>query len=129
MPIYEYDCADCRRLVSLLVMRISDPGTPRCPRCGGERLTRLLSRFATIRSEDDRLGSLADPSQIGDLDEQDPRSMARWMKKMGGELGEDVGEDWDQMVDEAVEQEVAGGDGESAGTSGSGGSGDAGDDL
>jgi putative FmdB family regulatory protein len=110
MPIYEYQCADCRRSVSLLVMRISDPGTPHCPRCGGERLTRLLSRFATIRSEDARLDSLADPGQLGDLDESDPRSMARWMKKMGGELGEDAGEDWDAMVDEAVDQEVSGGE-------------------
>ncbi|MBI3458440.1 MAG: zinc ribbon domain-containing protein [Candidatus Rokubacteria bacterium] len=123
MPIYEYHCADCRRRVSLLVMRISDPGTPRCPRCGGERLTRLLSRFATIRSEDDRLESLADPGKLGGLDENDPQSVARWMKKMGGEMGEDVGEDWDEMVDEAVEQEAAGGEGETTGAS------DAGDDL
>ncbi|MBI4012269.1 MAG: zinc ribbon domain-containing protein [Candidatus Rokubacteria bacterium] len=118
MPIYEYLCADCRRRVSLLVMRISDPGTPHCPRCGGERLTRLMSRFATIRSEDDRLESLADPGQLGDLDENDPRSVARWMKKMGGELGEDVGEDWDQMVDETVEQEEAGGEVDAAEASG-----------
>jgi len=114
MPIYEYQCADCHRRVSLLVMRISDPGTPRCPRCGGEALTRLMSRFATIRSEDDRLDSLADPSQLGDLDENDPRSVARWMKKMGGELGDDAGEgeNWDEMVEEAVEQEEAGGEGD-----------------
>jgi putative FmdB family regulatory protein len=112
MPIYEYQCADCRRRVSLLVMRISDPGTPRCPRCGGEQLTRLMSRFATVRSEDDRLDSLADPGQAGDLDENDPRSVARWMKKMGGELGDDVGEDWNEMVDEAVEQEESGGEGD-----------------
>ena len=49
MPIYEYHCADCRRRVSLLVMRISDPEAPRCPRCGGEQLTRLMSRFAILR--------------------------------------------------------------------------------
>jgi putative FmdB family regulatory protein len=110
MPIYEYHCADCRRGVSLLVRRISSPESPRCPRCGGERLTRLLSRFATLRSEDDRLESIADPSSLGDLDENDPKSVARWMKKMGSELGEDAGEDWDEMVDEAVEQEEAGGD-------------------
>ena len=119
MPIYEYHCEDCRRRVSLLVMRISDPTPPGCPRCGGARLTRLLSRFATIRSEDDRLDSLADPGQLGDLDESDPRSVARWMKKMGGELGDDAGEDWDEMVDEAVEQE-AGGEGEDSPTSESG---------
>lgn len=126
MPIYEYDCADCRRRVSLLVMRLSDPTPPRCPRCGGDRLTRLLSRFATVRSEDDRMDSLADPSQLGDLNENDPRSVARWMKKMGGELGDDVGADWDEMVDEAVEQEAAGDDAEATGGADSG---DTGDDL
>lgn len=119
MPIYEYDCADCRRRVSRLVMRISDPEPPRCPRCGGERLTRLMSRFARLRSEDDRLDSLADPSKLGGLDEEDPRSVARFMKKMGSELGDDAGEDWDQMVDEAVEEEESG-DSESADSHASG---------
>ena len=118
MPIYEYHCADCRRRVSLLVMRISDPGTPRCPRCGGEQLTRLMSRFATVRSEDDRLESLADPGQMGDLDENDPRSVARWMKKMGSEMGEDASDDWDEMVDEAVEQEEGGSESDTAEASG-----------
>lgn len=125
MPIYEYHCAECRRRVSLLVMRISDPEPPHCPRCGGRQLTRLMSRFATLRSEDDRLESMADPSQLGDLDENDPRSVARWMKKMGGELGEDVGEDWDEMVEEAMEDEVGGGAEASGASEASGG----GDDL
>jgi putative FmdB family regulatory protein len=117
MPIYEYHCADCRRTVSVLVMRISDPPTPACPRCGGARLTRLMSRFATVRSEEDRLDSLADPSSLGDLDENDPASVARWMKKMGSELGDETGEDWDDMVDEAVEEE-GGDDTEAAEASG-----------
>src|SRR5262245_50964036 len=103
MPIYEYHCADCRRPVSLLVLRISDPAPPRCPRCGGEHLRRLMSRFATIRSEEDRLDSLADPSSLGDLNEDDPRSVARWMKRMGSEMGEDLGDD----VDEALEEEAS----------------------
>ena len=107
MPIYEYHCADCRRPVSLLVMRISDPTPPRCPRCGGEALNRLMSRFATIRSEEDRLDSLADPSSFGDLNEDDPKSVARWMKKMGGEIGEDVGDGWEESVDEAMEEEAS----------------------
>ena len=116
MPIYEYQCADCRRRVSLLVMRIADSEAPHCPRCGGTALTRLMSRFATIRSEEDRLESMADPGNLGGLDENDPASVARFMKKMGGELGEESGEDWDQMVDEAMEEEGGGaGAGEGAG--------------
>ena len=109
MPIYEYHCADCRRAVSLLVMRISDPTPPQCPRCGGDKLRRLMSRFATVRSEDDRLDSLADPSSMGDIDENDPKSVARWMKKMGGEMGEDLGDDWGDSVDEAMDEESGGG--------------------
>lgn len=108
MPIYEYQCADCRRPISLLVMRIADPTPPRCPRCGGNQLTRLMSRFATVRSEDDRLDSLADPASLGGLDEDDPKSMARWMKKMGSELGEDADQDWDEAVDEAMDDEAGG---------------------
>ena len=66
-----------------------------------------MSRFATIRSEDDRLDSLADPSSLGDLNEDDPKSVARWMKKMGSEMGEDVGDDWDHTVEEAMEEETS----------------------
>jgi putative FmdB family regulatory protein len=104
MPIYEYHCGACRRAVSLLVMRIADQTPPRCPRCGGADLRRLMSRFATIRSEEDRLDSLADPASLSGLDEDDPKSVARWMKKMGSEMGEDLGDD----LDEALEEETSG---------------------
>jgi hypothetical protein len=56
--------------------------------------------------------SLADPSKWGGLDEKDPRSMAKWMKRMGKEMGEEMGEDVDQMVDEAMEEERASKSGE-----------------
>ncbi len=102
MPIYEYECHDCRRVVSLLVLRPSAADAPRCPRCGGAALTRLLSRFATIKSEDARLDALADDPSLGDIDENDPASVARFMKKMGRELGDDLGDDLDEAVDEAM---------------------------
>jgi hypothetical protein len=65
-----------------------------------------MSRFATVRSEEDRLDSLADPSAMGDVDENDPKSVARWMKKMGSEMGEDLGDDWGDSIDEAMEEEA-----------------------
>ena len=43
--------------------------------------------------------ALADPSNFGDLDENDPQSMARFMKKMGREMGEDLGGDVDEALD------------------------------
>ncbi|MCZ7627451.1 MAG: zinc ribbon domain-containing protein [Candidatus Methylomirabilis sp.] len=50
MPIYEYACNGCRKRVSLLVRNINNPETPACPRCGGQEPTRLLSRFAVVKS-------------------------------------------------------------------------------
>src|SRR5256884_3213260 len=102
MPIYEYECHDCRRRVSLLVLRPSAASPPTCPRCQGQSLSRVMSRFATMKSEESRLESLASSSAFGDLDENDPASAARFMKKMGRELGDDLGEDFDSAVDEAL---------------------------
>ena len=108
MPIYEYRCAGCRRKVTVLTLRASEAVDPVCEHCGSRALTRLMSRFALVRSEESRLDDLADPSSLDGLDEKDPKSMARWMRKMGKEMGEDVGDDFDEMVDELE----AGGDDE-----------------
>ena len=55
-------------------------------------MKKLVSRVAIFRSEESRLEGLADPSKLAGLDENDPKSVARWMKKMGKEMGEDMGE-------------------------------------
>lgn len=100
MPIYEYRCAGCRRKTTVLTLRVSETVDPTCEHCGGRDLSRLMSRFAMVRSEADRLDALTDDASLGGVDESDPRSMARWMRKMGEELGEDAGEDVGRMVDE-----------------------------
>ena len=105
MPIYEFECLDCHRKTTALVLSRVRIAEVRCKRCGGARLEKQFSRFATPKSEDARMDALADPSTMGDIDENDPKSMARWMKRMGKELGEDMGEDIDAMVDEAMEEE------------------------
>lgn len=108
MPIYEFLCQDCGKVSSYLVMNIRVPFSPACKKCQSLKMTRLISRVARVRSEESRLESLADPSKFADLDERDPVSMARWMKKMGKELGEDLGEDFEAIVDEAMEEEAKG---------------------
>jgi putative FmdB family regulatory protein len=100
MPIYEYRCSDCQRRVSLFFRSYKDIAEePTCPRCGGTSLRRIISRVAVVRSEDSRLDDLADPSMLGDLDEDDPKSIARWMRKMSAETGEDMPEEFDEVVD------------------------------
>ena len=115
MPIYEYECGGCHRRVSLLVLSPSKAEAPRCPRCGSAELTRLMSRFATVKSEDARLDSLSDPSSFGDLDENDPASVARFTKRMGEEMGEDLGDDVDAAMEEAMTEGDDGGGAEAGG--------------
>ena len=119
MPIYEYRCGDCRKKVTVLTLRVSETVDPVCDRCGGRRLERLLSRFAMVRSDDDRLDDLTSDAALGDVDESDPKSMARWMRKMGKELGDDLGGDLDEMVDDLEQGEA--GDDDAGGEDGTGG--------
>ncbi|MBI4736129.1 MAG: zinc ribbon domain-containing protein, partial [candidate division NC10 bacterium] len=81
MPTYEYSCEDCGKRVNIFFLSIkkAQEEAPRCPACGGGKLTRLISRFSTVRA------SSAGPDQGGDvpglseLESGDPRSIARWM--------------------------------------------------
>ncbi len=133
MPIYEYGCYDCRKRVSLFFRTFSDveTKTPLCPRCGGANIKRLISKVAVLRSEESRLESMADPSNMAGLDENDPKSIGRWMRKMGSELGEEMGDDFGEMVDrleagedpESIEKSMP-----DMGMGGMGGDGGAGDD-
>ncbi|MDI7275720.1 MAG: zinc ribbon domain-containing protein [Anaerolineae bacterium] len=100
MPIYEYRCQSCGRRVSHFVRSYeAGDAPPRCPHCHGVELRRLVSRVAVLTSEESRLESLADPGSLGDVDENDPRSVARWMRRMGQETGEDLGPEFDEVVD------------------------------
>lgn len=105
MPIYEFECRECHRKTTALVMVRARVDEVRCKRCGSANLEKLFSRFAMPKSEDARLEALAEPSAMSGVDENDPKSVARFMKKMGQEMGEDFGDD----IDQAVEEEMAGG--------------------
>lgn len=101
MPIYEYRCQDCHRRTTILWRSFSqvEAEPPRCARCGSTNLVRLVSRVALLRSEESHLEDLADPSSLASLDENDPRSIARWMRKMSGEMGEDLGPEFEEVID------------------------------
>lgn len=104
MPIYEYRCRKCGKRFSVLTLRVAEQVTPKCKACGSTMADRLMSRFAVTKSEQARLDALSDPSTFSDLDESDPKSMARWMRKMGREMGDEFGDDeMEEMID-AVER-------------------------
>jgi putative FmdB family regulatory protein len=130
MPIYEYRCRDCRKKSAFVTLSVAAAYEAVCQHCGSRSLDRLVSRLAIGRSEESRMESLADPSSLAGLDENDPKSMARWMKKRSREMGEDAGEDFEQDIDQAM-SEAGGGSaaGEDGGGEDTGGIGAGGDDF
>ncbi len=86
-------------------MKDSEERELSCKSCNSKELNRIISRVNVVLSEDTRLERLADPSRFGGFDENDPKSMVNWMKKMGKELGEDLGDDFDQVVEETIHAE------------------------
>jgi putative FmdB family regulatory protein len=101
MPIYEYECEKCHRRTSILTLRVSESPDTKCEKCGGTSMRRLMSRFAMPRSEEARMDALADPSNFSDINENDPKSLARAMRRMGREMGDEFsGPEFDEAVDE-----------------------------
>ena len=99
MPIYEYRCNGCGRRVSLFQRSIQSEAAAVCPHCSSRDLVRLISRVAVVRSEESRLDGLASDAGMADLDERDPRSLARWARRMGREMGEELGPEFDDVVE------------------------------
>ncbi len=102
MPIYEYKCQKCKKSFSVFCKIKDREESPACEKCGSNSTSLLVSRFKTVRSEDQILESMADPSSLSGLDENDPRSVAKWAKKMAREMGEDMGDEIEAMAEEEI---------------------------
>ena len=100
MPIYEFRCRACRKKTTTLVLSREKASEVRCQHCASADLEKLWSRFASPKGEEARLDALADDSSLAGLDENDPASMAKLMKKMGEATGEDLGEDFEAAMAE-----------------------------
>jgi putative FmdB family regulatory protein len=104
MPIYEYRCQNCQRRFSVFWRTFSSADDKKvvCKRCGSTDIVRLVSRVRVLKSEENRLDDLADPTSWGDFDENDPKSMGRFMRKMMKEIGDeadDLGPEFEEVVD------------------------------
>jgi putative FmdB family regulatory protein len=148
LPIFEFHCTGCNRIYSFLSLSASPTREPVCPRCGTGGLRRVPSAFAVKRAAPpakDRAvaggGGAADEARleqeamrmVGDLSEsdvEDPRVMARMMRRLAAASGEpltptmeemfsriEAGEDPDELEEELgpqLEAEMEEGGGESA---------------
>jgi putative FmdB family regulatory protein len=100
MPLYDYRCQNCHNRVSIR-QSYAEYGVKAvtCPICGSSALARLIGRVRIAKSEDRRMEDMSDPSFFGDVDENDPKSLASAMKKMGSEMGEDLPPEFNEITD------------------------------
>ena len=114
MPIYEFYCADCHTVFNFLARRADTSKRPACPRCGRPKLERKVSRFAISkgRSEpgagDDLPGDLDEAKmerlfgemarEADGVNEDDPRQMARMMRKIYDATGLHLGSGMEEAM-------------------------------
>lgn len=104
MPIYEFLCGSCRKKFSVLCKICERDEKHACQHCGEKEGRRLVSRFKTIRSEEQLMESLADPSALAGLDENDPSTFTTWAKKMAREMGENMDDEIEAMAQEEFDK-------------------------
>jgi putative FmdB family regulatory protein len=129
MPIYQYRCLNCKKRFEIF-LSYQEYGVKsvQCPHCASDQVQRKIGRIRIAKSEESRLDSLTDPSDLEGL-ENDPQALGKMMRKMGNEMGEEVGPEFDEVVDrleagqspEEIEKAIPDLDG------GAGGMGDEGD--
>ncbi len=114
MPIYEFLCRDCNRIFSFHSFKVDTTKVPKCPKCGAEDLQRRPSSFGisttpggqTAQGEDGP--DLEDPrleaemmrfaAEMEHLDENEPKAMARAVRKMTELAGEPVTPAMEEMI-------------------------------
>ena len=82
MPIYEYWCDSCRRIVSSYRQSFS-VSPPPCPRCGNSELKRIFSTFSVQKTYRDVYEDiLSDHELTQGMMRDDPRAIAEWNRRM-----------------------------------------------
>ena len=107
MPVFDYRCYDCHRVTSLLTYSWSDATEPVCQRCNSTNLTKLISGFAFHRSWGDSLNWTPSGETLGDVNEDDPKSIDSFMGRIKQEMGGQVTHDFNEM-----RKEITSGDSE-----------------
>jgi len=111
VPIFEYLCKPCNRIFGFLSLTPRAEASPVCPRCGATDLTRVHSSFAVATSTKTKAepkGGSHEPGpddaamsrmesevmqmadSMDEKDAEDPRVMARMMRRLAEVSGEQV---------------------------------------
>lgn len=115
MPIYEFYCRDCHTIYNFFARRVDTETVPKCPKHAKHQLRRQMSRFAISsgRGDTPEAGMGPEPDfddekmeqammqmagEVDLLDEDDPRAMARVMRRLMDTTGMRMGEGMEEAM-------------------------------
>lgn len=100
MPLFEYRCAACSTLTTVLIRNVSKNEThPTCESCGSTSVTKVISRVGRLRSAQDVIDEKGSPRE-GQAYE-DPRQIGSWVEKRFEDYGMPIPDDTRNMIDAA----------------------------
>ena len=112
MPVYEFYCADCHTIFNFLSRRVNTDKKPACPRCERPGLERQVSRFAvSLGRGEESVDGMPDldeeklekammglAEEMEGVDENDPRQMARIMRRLTDATGMNLGPGMEEAI-------------------------------
>jgi len=100
MPTYDFICNTCNQRFDIF-QTFSEYGKKpvNCIHCNSADVRRRMTKVRIAKSDESRMESAADDFSNMDGIENDPKALARMMRKMGGEMGEELPAEFDDVVD------------------------------
>jgi putative FmdB family regulatory protein len=100
MPTYDFICNNCEKRFDVF-MTFNEYGkkSVQCIHCESNNVRRRMTKVRIAKSDESRMESAADDFSGMEGIEDDPKALARMMRKMGGEMGEELPAEFDDVVD------------------------------
>lgn len=100
MPTYDFICNKCnQRFDVFLTFAEYGKKNVSCAHCKSKNVRRRMTKVRIAKSEEGRMESMADDFTGFENMDDDPKEMARMMKKMGNEMGEELPPEFNEVVD------------------------------
>ena len=106
MPIYEYKCKHCNFISGHLILKPSDRKKIACRNCNGKKLRKIVSRFATHKTESQRVAEVDPTKKTDDSFYKDDRNIGLWAQKRMQQLGMDTGDSFKETLEKGRSKKI-----------------------
>ncbi len=99
MPTYDFICNNCEKRFEVF-LTFSEYGkkSVHCAHCKSDNVRRRMTKVRIAKSDSSRLESAADDFSGMDGIENDPKALAKMMRKLGGEMGQDMPSEFNDVA-------------------------------